>query len=183
MSGNCSYGGQAAAQQINDGEEVTEDPRKPLRSISSELGWSNATVTRLRRITGFVVCQHEGKMYAFGSGAIVGTDLTLLTAAHLFFDEGNLKHSLNCHFRNQAVSSQTVPLKLGEIEDARFGTTKPSGENRHLDWMVIRLSRALPGVEPLSVDPDSFLPEGREVISIRAYQSDVDWGLAQRTNC
>src|SRR4051794_6195928 len=69
LSGNCSYGAQAAYQNESTDEKVTDDPRKPLRGIASELGWSNATVARLRRITGFVVCQSEGKMRPFASGA------------------------------------------------------------------------------------------------------------------
>ncbi|MHC2275395.1 hypothetical protein ACVME8_002006 [Bradyrhizobium diazoefficiens] len=174
MSGNCGYTTQTADQNENKKKKVTDDPRKPLRDIASELGWSNATVARLRRITGFVVCQSEGKMRPFASGAIVGTDLTLLTAVHLFFDRSGRLKSLNCQFQNQASPVERVPLRLSKIEDARFGTTNPYDDWNH-DWMVIRLARALPGIEPLRVSSDAVLAEGREVISVSAFQIDVDW--------
>ena len=124
--------GQATRSQVSQGagrkddEEVTEDQRKSLSSIAAELGWSEATVTRLRRITGFVMCEDRQKVRPIGSGAIVGTDLTLLTAAHLFFDEaGRLKHSLRCHFQNQSIPVEEVPLNLQKIDNAIFGTATP----------------------------------------------------------
>jgi len=159
-----------------DDEKVTEDQRKPLSSIAAELGWSEATVTRLRRITGFVMCEDRQKVRAIGSGAIVGTDLTLLTAAHLFFDEaGRIKQSLRCHFQNQSIPVENVPLNLQKIDDAIFGTATPRDDQRHNDWMVVGLAYAFPGVEPLRVDPVAFLAEGREVIGISAFQRGVHW--------
>jgi hypothetical protein len=159
-----------------DHEEVTDDQRKPLSSIAAELGWSDATITRLRRITGFVMCEDRQKVRPIGSGAIVGTDLTLLTAAHLFLDEaGRVKHSLRCQFQNQSSPVEEVPLNLQKIDDAIFGTATPRDDQRHNDWMVVRLAHALPSVEPLRVDPGAYLAEGREVIGISAFQRGVHW--------
>src|SRR5215472_12402419 len=139
--------GQATCSEVSQGpdrgdhEDVTDDQRKPLSSIAAELGWSEATVTRLRRITGFVMCEDRQKVRPIGSGAIVGTDLTLLTAAHLFFDEaGRVKHSLRCHFQNQGIPVEEVPLKHQNIDNAIFGTAMPRDDQRHNDWMVVGLA-------------------------------------------
>jgi len=174
--------GPATRSQISQGadreddKEVTEDQRKSLSSIAAELGWSEATVTRLRRITGFVMCEDRQKVRPIGSGAIVGTDLTLLTAAHLFFDEaGRVKHSLRCHFQNQSIPVEEVPLNLQKIDNAISGTATPRDDQRHNDWMVVGLAYALPSVEPLRVDPGAYLAEGRQVIGISAFQRGVHW--------
>jgi Trypsin-like peptidase domain len=170
----CSQVSQRADRE--DDVEVTEEQRKALSSIAAELGWSDATITRLRRITGFVMCEDRQKVRPIGSGAIVGTDLTLLTAAHLFFDEaGRVKHSLRCHFQNQSIPVEKVPLNFQKIDDAIFGTATPRDDQRHNDWMVVGLAYALPSVEPLRVDPGAFLAEGREVIGISAFQRGVHW--------
>jgi len=50
----CSQVSQRADKE--DDVEVTAEQRKALSSIAAELGWSDATITRLRRITGFVMC-------------------------------------------------------------------------------------------------------------------------------
>jgi hypothetical protein len=122
------------------------------------------------------MCEDRQKVRPIGSGAIVGTDLTLLTAAHLFFDEaGRLKHSLRCHFQNQSIPVEEVPLNLQKIDNAIFGTATPRDDQRHNDWMVVGLAYALPSVEPLRVDPGAYLAEGREVIGISAFQRGVHW--------
>jgi hypothetical protein len=141
--------GQATCSQVSQGadreddEEVTKDQRKSLSSIAAELGWSEATVTRLRRITGFVMCEDRQKVRPIGSGAIVGTDLTLLTAAHLFFDEaGRLKHSLRCHFQNQGIPVEEVPLKLQKIDNAIFGTATPRDEVPSGMWLESEVAQS-----------------------------------------
>jgi hypothetical protein len=122
------------------------------------------------------MCEDRQKVRPIGSGAIVGTDLTLLTAAHLFLDEaGRVKHSLRCHFQNQSIPVEEVPLNLQKIDDAIFGTAMPRDDQRHNDWMVVGLAYALPSVEPLRVDPGAYLAEGREVIGISAFQRGVNW--------
>lgn len=154
--------------------KLTNDKRKALSNLAEELHWPKDVADNFRKVTGHVACQVGSKMVPLASGAIVGTDLTLLTAAHVFANHtGALRsNNLQCYFQNRASPRDTVPLmfKEGSYKIPHVLYNFFGGQD---DWAVVRLARPIPNIRPLPVG--TVHPVGREVIRISAIEEDVTW--------
>jgi hypothetical protein len=124
------------------------DDRGSITERGPALGLTPAEITRVRNVSGHVVCADGQPVTA--SGALYLTNDQVLTAAHVFFDASGHRKS-QCFFRSQTDGSEWTPLKV-DASNARFGAT-PSRPNSNNDWAIVRLGAPLADAAPFPVDP------------------------------
>ena len=131
------------------------DDRDAITVLGPKLGLTPDEINYLRTVTGYVMC--PGTKYhnrAISSGALVGSNEWVLTAAHTFIDEqGRRREPLSdCWFQNQTVPWTKSPLRFEE-STFKFGTEFPyrSIEDQAGDWAIVRLEAPLNGSAPLPI--------------------------------
>ncbi len=136
------------------------DERGSLLEVGPALGLSAAEITRIRSVSGHVVCASPEPVTA--SGALYLTNDQVLTAGHVFF-QSNGKARSQCFFRQQKAGSDWLPLV---VERARFGSVPPRpGSNN--DWAIVKLAAPVAGAQPFPV-PSSRPTAGDALIVVSA---------------
>jgi hypothetical protein len=143
------------------------DDRGALSSLGPSLGLSSGEMARIRQVSGHVGCFDP--VPKVGSGALYLANDLILTAAHIFFENG--KRQTKCFFRAQAPGAEWVALKTDKA-NARFGAPNPRpGSNN--DWAIVRLSVPVAGGDPFPVD-DSPRRSGDPLIVLSAHPKGME---------
>jgi hypothetical protein len=143
------------------------DDRGSLLALGPSLGLSAGEIARIRKVSGHVGCFDP--LPKVGSGALYLANDLILTAAHIFFENG--KRETKCFFRAQTPGAEWVALKTDKA-NARFGATNPRpGSNS--DWAIVRLSAPVAGAEPFAVD-DAPRRTGDPLIVLSAHPKGME---------
>jgi hypothetical protein len=143
------------------------DDRGSLLALGPSLGLSAGEIARIRKVSGHVGCFDP--LPKVGSGALYLTGDLILTAAHIFFENG--KRETKCFFRAQTPGAGWVELKTDKA-NARFGSSNPRpGSNN--DWAIVRLSVPVAGVAPFPVD-DTPRRAGDALIVLSAHPTGME---------
>ncbi len=143
-----------------------EDGRKAMKELAEgdNPKITKAELSQIRKSTGYVYC--PGTKYnnqSTCSGALVGTDQTIVTAAHCFIDErGRRREPLEgCFFQNLEKKWQKVELDFSP-GSYKFYSATPYQDSSN-DRAIVRIKRKIKGAKPFPVSDRRMLP-GTEMI-------------------
>lgn len=162
------------------------DDRGSLIKLGPKLGLSAAEIEQARRSTGYINCPlPKEKKIITGSAALVLSNQTIVTAAHIFIDK---KHRWreplsDCYFRPQAAPFTKIKIDPTSIAT---GPLTPGRRRQGInDWAVVRLVSPVRGATPYEPLPRvaSVLRMFTRIVSIAAsakgFKSDLDIPLIQ----
>lgn len=153
---NCARGSietqiEALKQNVNI---APIDRRYALQVSGPRLRLSVATMKRIRKTSGYVVCPGDPQKnnQSVGSGGMVGDDGSIIaTSVHTFVDEaGNLREPLSeCFFQNQDTPYLRVKLSFKE-GDFKF-LTQNWKNDPDMDIAIVSLAETIPGAKPFPI--------------------------------
>ncbi len=130
---------------------------------------TKAELAQIRKSTGYVYCPATKSAC---SGALVGTDQTIVTAAHCFIDgQGRRREQLEgCFFQNLEKKWQKVELDFSP-GSYKFYSLIPA-EDPSNDLAIVRIKRKIKGAKPFPVSDRRMLP-GTEMINSSIIQVNM----------
>lgn len=149
---------------------IGSDDRVPLSRFARRLNWNRSKAARVSKLNGEIKCTDtRGNVTEF-SGAVVGTQYTLLTAAHSFFDPvTNVRRDfVDCVFESQATSPRVGPITVN-LERSHIAASHRDDHTK--DWAVLRLSTGMGDF--FAVDPSGAALEEKEYIQVAARHEDL----------
>ena len=160
------------ANVMSDKDEFgNADGRGSLTEKAGELGLTTAEVSQISQSTGYVVCPASmGKNPTIASAALVGSNMQIVTAAHVFYDElGNERTPLGeCYFRNQGDPYTLILLDF-DSGSHRIGKTGVIKANEPNDYAVVRLKSPVAEATPFAIDSNG-LEDQETMVGIAAHQ-------------
>jgi hypothetical protein len=148
-----------------------EDGRGTLLERQTDLGLTSAESKQIRTSTGYVICPaSKGGNPIVISGALVGSNMQVVTASHAFIDEKGKKREplSDCYFRNQDNPAQIVQFDFDSGTE-KLGVTGVRGYEDPNDYAVVRLKSPVKDAIPFRAD-GQVLTKDESIIAVAAHQ-------------
>lgn len=105
-----------------------------------------------------------------GTAQLVGSGLTIVTAAHVLFGRNGLRgDASNCRFEVM-IGGQRLSAPI-DVTRVRAGTSQPYAAHASHDWAVARLAAPLSGISPYALSSGVARGQGVTLVSGRTLNS------------